>query len=87
MTENDCLDRKLKTVEPQERSTWRSGVRSAMPAASQLEGGPLMSGLFPAILGKAPGKNWEKNNRLNIKMGRNYNITRVVKYILKIKLF
>ena len=37
---------KLTTVDPQERSTWRSGVRSAMHAASQLqmylEGGPLM---------------------------------------------
>ena len=26
----------LKTVDPQERSTWRSGVRSALRAASQL---------------------------------------------------
>ena len=25
-------------VDPQERGTWRSGVRSAMPAASQLPG-------------------------------------------------
>ena len=29
---------KLTTVDPQERSTWRSGVRSAMRAASQLPG-------------------------------------------------
>ena len=29
---------KLMTVDPQERSTWRSGVRSAMRAASQLPG-------------------------------------------------
>ena len=29
---------KLTTVNPQERSTWRSGVRSAMRAASQLPG-------------------------------------------------
>ena len=28
----------LTTVDPQERSTWRSGVRSAMHAASQLPG-------------------------------------------------
>ena len=28
----------LTTVDPQERSTWRSGVRSAMRAASQLPG-------------------------------------------------
>ena len=34
---------KLTTIDPQERSTWRSGVRSAMHAASQLPGrGPLM---------------------------------------------
>ena len=29
---------KLMTVDPQKRSTWRSGVRSAMHAASQLPG-------------------------------------------------
>ena len=29
---------KLTTVDPQERSTWRLGVRSAMRAASQLPG-------------------------------------------------
>ena len=28
----------FRTVDPQERSTWRSGVRSAMCAASQLPG-------------------------------------------------
>ena len=32
----DCLEWKLTTVDPQERSTWRSGVRSAMCAASTL---------------------------------------------------
>ena len=36
--EKDCREWKLTTVDPQERSTWRSGVRSAMPAASQLPG-------------------------------------------------
>ena len=29
---------KLTTVDPQEKNTWRSGVRSAMCAASQLTG-------------------------------------------------
>ena len=29
---------RLPTVDPQERSTWRSGVRSAKHAASQLPG-------------------------------------------------
>ena len=38
LTEKDCREWKLRTVDPQERSTWRSGVRSAMCAASQLPG-------------------------------------------------
>ena len=38
LTEKDCREWKLTTVDPQERSTWRSGVRSAMLAASQLPG-------------------------------------------------
>ena len=43
LTEKDCCEWKLTTVDPQERSTWRSGVRAAMRAAScYLEGGPLM---------------------------------------------
>ena len=38
LTEKDCCEWKLTTVDPQERSTWKSGVRSAMRAASQLPG-------------------------------------------------
>ena len=38
LTEKDCREWKLTTVEPQERSTMRSGVRSAMRAASELPG-------------------------------------------------
>ena len=40
LTEKDCSEWKLTTVDPQERNTWRSGVRSAtcMRAASQLPG-------------------------------------------------
>ena len=38
LTEKDCREWQLTTVDPQERSTWRSGVRSAMRAASQLPG-------------------------------------------------
>ena len=38
LRERDCHEWKLTTVNPQERSTWRSGVRSAMCAASQLPG-------------------------------------------------
>ena len=38
LAEKDCRERKFTTVDPQERSTWRSGVRFAMRAASQLPG-------------------------------------------------
>ena len=38
LTQKDCHEWKLMTVDPQERSTWRSDVRSAMRAASQLPG-------------------------------------------------
>ena len=38
LTERDYREWKLTTVDPQERSTWRSGVRFAMRAASQLPG-------------------------------------------------
>ena len=38
LLEKDCREQKLATVDPQERSNWRSGVRSAMRAASQLAG-------------------------------------------------
>ena len=38
LTEKDCREWKLTTVEHQMGSTWRSGVRSAMRAASQLPG-------------------------------------------------
>ena len=38
MIERDCLEWKHTKVDPQERSTWRSGVRSALDAASQLPG-------------------------------------------------
>ena len=38
LTEKGCCEWKLTTVDPIERSTWRSGVRSTMHAASQLPG-------------------------------------------------
>ena len=38
LTERDCREWELTTVDPQERNIWRSGVRSAMRAASQLLG-------------------------------------------------
>ena len=38
LTERDCREWKLSAVNPHDRHTWRSGVRSAMRAASQLSG-------------------------------------------------
>ena len=47
--EKDCHEWKLTTVDPQERNNWRSGVRSAMPAVSQLPGkGPTDLDAAPA---------------------------------------
>ena len=52
LTEKDCREWKLTTVDPLERSTWRSGVRSAMRAASQLPGkGPTDVDDAPAPAG------------------------------------
>ena len=43
LTERDRREWKLSAIEPHDRDTWRSGVRSGMRAASQLpEGGPLL---------------------------------------------
>ena len=48
LTVKDCCEWKLTTVDPQERSPWRLGVRSAMHAASQLpERGPTDVGDAP----------------------------------------
>ena len=38
LTEMDCREWKLSAISPHDRDTWRSGVRSAMRAASQLPG-------------------------------------------------
>ena len=43
LTERDCREWKLSAINPHDRNMWRSGVRSAICAASQLSGrGPLM---------------------------------------------
>ena len=43
LTERDHTEWKLSAINPHDRDTWRSGVRSAMRAqASCLEGGPLL---------------------------------------------
>ena len=36
LTERDCREWKLSAINPHDRRTWRSDVRSAMRAASQL---------------------------------------------------
>ena len=49
LTERDCRELKLSAINPHDRHTWRSGVRSAMRAASQLFGrGPTGVDVVPA---------------------------------------
>ena len=61
LMENDCHEWKLRTVDPQERNPWRSGVRSAIRAASQLPGrGPTEMWMMPMHL------------HINIKSDYNY---------------
>ena len=38
LTERDRRERKLWAIDPHDRHTWRSGMRSDMGAASQLPG-------------------------------------------------
>ena len=48
LTERDCREWKLSAIDPHDRDTWRSGVRSAMRAASQLPGrGPTVVDIAP----------------------------------------
>ena len=43
LTERDCREWKLSAINPHDRHTWSSGMRSATCAASQLSGrGPLV---------------------------------------------
>ena len=47
LTERDCREWKLSAINLDDRHTWRSGVRSAMRAASQLSGGPTSVDVAP----------------------------------------
>ena len=48
LTERDCREWKLSVINPHDRHTWRSGVRSAVRAASQLLGrGPTRVDVAP----------------------------------------
>ena len=50
LTEMDCREWKLSAINPHDRRTWRSGVRSAMHAASQLSGrGPTDVDVAPVL--------------------------------------
>ena len=48
LTERDRREWKLSAINPHDRDTWRSGVRSPMRAASQLPGrGPTVVDMAP----------------------------------------
>ena len=48
LTERDRRESKLSAIDPHDRDNWRSGVRSAMRAASQLPGkGPTVVDMAP----------------------------------------
>ena len=48
LTERDCRELKLSAINPHGKDTWRSGVRSAMLAASRLPGrGPTVVDMAP----------------------------------------
>ena len=50
LTERDCTEWKISVIDPHDRHTWRSGVRSAMRAASQLPGRSLLMWMLPLYL-------------------------------------
>ena len=50
LTQKDCCEWKLTIIDTQERSSWRSGVRSAMRAASQLPGRGQLMWMMPLHL-------------------------------------
>ena len=44
LTEKDCRERKPLAINPHDRDTWRSGVRSAMPCKTVTWKGPHCCG-------------------------------------------
>ena len=78
LTEKDCREWKLTTVDPQERSTWRSGVRSAMHAASQLPSrGPTDVDDVPARV-RASDRHCRKMRRNNKFGAKNINLATTI---------
>ena len=52
LTEGDLREWKLSAIDPHDRHSWRSGVRSAMHAANQLPGrGPSDVDVAPVPAG------------------------------------
>ena len=50
LIERGCTEWKLSAINPQDRNLWRSGVRSARRAASQLSGrGPINVDVAPSL--------------------------------------
>ena len=48
LTERECREGKLSAIDPHDRNSWRSGVRSAIRAPSQLPGrGPTDEDVAP----------------------------------------
>ena len=50
LTERDCREWKFLAINPHDRHTWRSDVRPAMHAASQLPGRGTMMWMLPLYL-------------------------------------
>ena len=50
LAERDRRVWKLSAIDPHDRDTWRSGVRSAMRAASQLSGREPLLWIWPLYL-------------------------------------
>ena len=50
LTERGCREWKRSAIDPHDRDTWRSGVRSALHAASQLPGKVPLMWLVPLYL-------------------------------------
>ena len=67
LTERDRTEWKLSAIDPHDRDTWRSSVRSAMRAASQLPGrGPLLW-IWPLYLHVNKKSDDDNDNRLYIR--------------------
>ena len=50
LTERDCREWKLSAINPHDRHTWRSGMRSAMHAASPVSGRRPLMWMLPLYL-------------------------------------